>query len=461
VRAKPGNVGRAILGGLARLLRKKDGNVAPLIALLIVPIVGALAVGGETSSWFTMQRSQQNAADSAVLAAALKGGASYATEAQGVSATYGYKNGGNIVVTPTTVTCPTGAAVLSGTTCYRVSINRTVPVYLTKVVGYRGDGTLVGGASGKLISANAIAGTISGTRNFCLIGLNSLTLSGGNGTNLTGCELLTGGNMACNGTNSDFGVAQAYAGGTNQNCGDPVSVAHYAGFPGDTEAATVTANINALAPLSCATTTLTITSLPSGVSCFSPTTGTLKLGANLVVTNPDTVLVLKNSSLNLQNFKLSTAAGASLTIVYTGATGAATSTVLQSSGGSLDVAGPSGGSWKGMVFIEDPALTGQQITVPGAGRIDSRDLNFSGNGQSITINITGLIYAPNAEVNISGGIDHASNSDHGTGTYDRCVGIIANTITFSGTNAMLSNPTAGCHDAGLNLPTVPMVALLH
>ena len=458
--ANPGNIGRAILDGLARLLRKKDGNVAPLIALLIVPIVGALAVGGETSSWFTMQRSQQNAADSAVIAAALKGGASYATEAQGVSATYGYKNGGNIAVTPATVTCPTGVPnLVAGALCYQVSINRTVPVYLTKVVGYRGDGTLVGGGSGKVISANAIAGTVTGAENFCLIALNKLTLGGGGSKpSLAGCDLLSGGSMACNGSNADLGVLHAYAVGNNQNCGSPISVSNYAAFSGDPDKTTVINNIAAMPPTSCPT-VATISSLSSGVNCF---TGNVTLAGNITVNNSDTVLVIKpdasgNGSLNIGSNTLQTAAGASLTIVYTGSNVLQTP-VLVSNGGTLNIADPSSGAWQGMVIVEDPALVGKKVS-----GTNTLDIDFSGNNSSkISLYITGQVYLPNGIFNVGGAINHATYSDHGSFTADSCLILVADTITITGTNAIFTKTTSGCHDAGVTgIPKVPMIALLH
>jgi Flp pilus assembly protein TadG len=450
VSALAGRLERA-LGQFVSLFRREGGNVAPLIALLIVPIVGTLAIGGETSSWLMMHRSQQNAADSAVLAAALNGvSTTYVAEARAVTASYGYPNGGNIVVTPSTVACPTGAPVVAGTLCYRVLINRTVPVYLTKVVGYTGDGTLVGGASGKLIPASAIAGTIPGSKNFCMDAKTSITLAGGNGTDLSGCDLLSAGNLTCNGVNSDHGVVHGYAHGTS-TCG-AIQISNYTGDTSDPEASAFATNLAATSMPSCPAGG-TITSLPSGVNCF---TGNVTLGANVTVNNPNTVLVIKpdasgNGSLIIGSNTLLTGPGGSLTVVYTG-TNQLRSDVLVSNGGTINVAAPSTGNWKGMAIVEDPNLTATGTHL---------SIDYSGGANTITLAITGLIYLPNGTLGLKGGIDHAANSDHGTFAYDTCIGIVANNIVFKGTNAILANPTSGCRQAGLNLPTVPSVALLH
>ncbi|HSV01843.1 MAG TPA: pilus assembly protein TadG-related protein, partial [Phenylobacterium sp.] len=239
--------GRALLRRLARWVSDERGNIGPILALMVVPIVGSFAIGGETASWYLYHRAQQNAADSAVVAAAIQGGATYATVANAVAAKYGFTTGGNVTVTPTTVTCPAGATVIAGSTCYQVTVANKIPVYLTRVVGYSGDVTLASGARGKAISAKAIAGLTSGTKTFCMIGLSQgITLNGGPGTNLTGCDLLSDNDLACNGQNSDFGVGGGYAVGTNKNssCGTtPVS-----GYPAFTDplASTISSNLSDL-----------------------------------------------------------------------------------------------------------------------------------------------------------------------------------------------------------------------
>ncbi len=63
----------AVVRRLAAFLADRRGNVAVLTALMLIPIVGALSLGGELGVWFFMNRSMQNAADSSAIAAATTG----------------------------------------------------------------------------------------------------------------------------------------------------------------------------------------------------------------------------------------------------------------------------------------------------------------------------------------------------------------------------------------------------
>jgi Flp pilus assembly protein TadG len=54
---------------LRRYGRDRRGNISSVVALLIIPLVGVIGIATETGNWFLIQRSAQNAADSAVLAA--------------------------------------------------------------------------------------------------------------------------------------------------------------------------------------------------------------------------------------------------------------------------------------------------------------------------------------------------------------------------------------------------------
>ena len=80
-----------------RRIRDSRGNIGVMTALLIVPLVGALGLATEGASWFLINRVEQNAADSAALAAAGNGdagnGNTYVFEARAVAAKYGFING--------------------------------------------------------------------------------------------------------------------------------------------------------------------------------------------------------------------------------------------------------------------------------------------------------------------------------------------------------------------------------
>lgn len=439
-------------------LADERGNIGPILALMVVPIVGSFAIGGETASWYLYHRAQQNAADSAVVAAAIQGGTTYADVAKAVATKYGFTTGGNVTVTPTTVACPAGATVISGATCYQVTVANNVPVYLTRVVGYSGDVTLANGARGKAISAKAIAGLTTGTTTFCMIGLSGgITLNGGPGTNLTGCDLLSDKDLACNGLNSDFGVGGGYAVGTNKNndCGTtPVS-----GYPAFTDplASTMSSNLSKLSCTYAASSTFSQAGLATGDNCY---TGQVKLASDVTISTPNTVLVIQtdasgNGGLNLNGHTLSTSGDGSVTIVFTGTT-ALNGAVIPSNGGTLNIAAPklnadgtTNSGWDGIAIAEDPSMPDPKLS----GQTNVLDMNFSGGSNQITLDISGLIYLPTAVFNVSGAINKASNGL-------ACIGIVAQKIVASGTNDIFANPTSQCRQQQNLLPTVPMVALL-
>ena len=144
---------RSILNGLHRLRADERGAVAVIMGVLMIPLVGALAVGYEVSNWYMVTRSMQNAADAATLAAAINGGANYDIEGKAVAARYGFVDGTNnvSVLVSNTAACPTG-----GNTCYSTTISGYVPLLLSRVLGLTGDNN-VNGAPQKRLAALAVA----------------------------------------------------------------------------------------------------------------------------------------------------------------------------------------------------------------------------------------------------------------------------------------------------------------
>ena len=100
---------QSILDGVHRLRTDERGAVAVTVGVLIIPLVGALAIGFEVSNWYMVTRYMQNAADAATLAAATNGGANYDVEGKAVAARYGFVDGANnvSVAVINTAACPT------------------------------------------------------------------------------------------------------------------------------------------------------------------------------------------------------------------------------------------------------------------------------------------------------------------------------------------------------------------
>src|ERR1700741_5127111 len=106
---------------LGRLARSRSASIAPMMAMLMVPISGAIAFAAELGGFYYVQRAAQNAADSAAIAAATNNtqgaGTTYLIEARAAAKPYGFVNGqDNATVTSAVVTCPTGTP--TGSVCY-------------------------------------------------------------------------------------------------------------------------------------------------------------------------------------------------------------------------------------------------------------------------------------------------------------------------------------------------------
>ena len=220
-------------------LRGRGGAVSPIMALAIFPLVGAMGMGAEASSWWLTQRSAQNAADAAAMAAAVDAGNNYNTsgaltavapanctsatdtttswycQAKATAAKYSFVDGvGNVTVTPVKTTCPTGVTTYS--TCFEVTIQKAVPLYLLSVVGFTGD-TTIGAAPAQYVSARAFAGVPGPPLDFCLLTTRgNLSASGSPSANLQGCDTFSNGTTSCSGHGLQAGAS--YATGSSSGC---------------------------------------------------------------------------------------------------------------------------------------------------------------------------------------------------------------------------------------------------
>ena len=83
----------AIRSPLTRFAGDRSANVAVITALALPALIGATGLSAEVSYWYLSQRSMQNAADSAAIAAATNGTANYLVEAKAAAAKYGFVDG--------------------------------------------------------------------------------------------------------------------------------------------------------------------------------------------------------------------------------------------------------------------------------------------------------------------------------------------------------------------------------
>ncbi|WP_227000184.1 TadE/TadG family type IV pilus assembly protein [Phenylobacterium soli] len=436
-----------------RLWRNRTGNVAPLFALMLVPLVAALGMAGEGSSWFMLQRSAQNVADQAALAAAVNacapgascatGGTTYVSEARAVAARYTFVNGANdTTVAASTATAP--APCTSSDVCYVVTIQRKVPVYLLKVLGFTGTTTTAGGLDAQNIYATAWAKRTNSTSEFCITTLsssgNSFRVNGGAQLNLTGCSIFApNGGTSCNGQTGST-ISYTYVGstgGSNDNCGTEVAntlplLDPYAGLASANLPSTLVQNCGGVFPKDGNKVTLPASNQLGGTMSFSGGSalcGDVKLVSDVTVTG-DSTLIIENGHLDLNGHTMRTATNASLTLVFSGTTANGYDHFPKGAQGSvLDFAAPTSGPWSGVAIYQDPVLTS--------------GVDFTVSGSTPQFDISGLIYAPKATITLSGAINHATAGL-------ACLAFFVYQVQINGTAAIFATPTIDCPRAGLD-----------
>jgi len=178
------------------------------VATLVIAVVG---LGIDVVGWYRTDRAMQNAADSAAVAAATNGGATYQNEAKAVAAQYGYIDASNGVhVTANNQTCPD---TTTESNCVQVTVAMdTAPQFFSQVVGF---------PAPPLTSAAIASG--AKIHQYCLLALASdgtdpaITSHGANSANMTGCNIMSNTGSTCTGHNLQATNGDAH--GTNNGCG--------------------------------------------------------------------------------------------------------------------------------------------------------------------------------------------------------------------------------------------------
>jgi hypothetical protein len=423
-----------------------------MLVMGLVPIIGALSMGVEASNWWLTQRTMQNAADSAAIAAAMNGSANgtsggaacsttddWCSEARAVSATYGFANGSsNVVVTATdNLACP---SPLTATDCFKVVITKEVPVRLLNVVGFQGD-TVIGGQHYVTVRASAMAYPAGGASPpFCIVALGTsakqdLVVNGGPNSNLPNCAVGSNGAVTCNGHPIAGTIASYAANGDTNDCAangndqtekapitDPYA-SQAADIPNNTcPSPTLASSYPQEAKLKKGQTANW--NLISGTPGWDKSTqvmcGDVQLTGNVTL-DAGTILVIENGALDLNGHNFTLNGGS---VIFTGPTIAGLSpSHFPEGGGALTISAPTGtwsaatNSWTGFALYQDPNLP------PGSG------VDITSAGNTPTYDITGLIYAPNSNVTISGVI----TSD------GACVGFLAWTVDINGTGNVIDS----------------------
>jgi hypothetical protein len=428
-----------IANQIRRLRADERGAVSVIMGVLMIPLVGALGIGFEVSNWYMTARGMQNAADAAALAAATNGGSNYDVEAKAVAARYGFVNGTNniSIAVSNTAACPDGV----NNNCYSVTISGFMPLLLSQVVGYRGDATL-NGAAAKQLSSLAKANHPTKLTDFCLVALGPQGIrSNGAPKSSMACNAMSNTGSTCNGGNMGAPIGAAH--NTNNGCGVagysnvPPIVDPYAGLaskiPPDTCGGSYPQEPGKKGPALQASNqwpagSRTLSSGENKIIC-----GDLQLTGDVIINTPlgqpGAVLTIFNGQLDTNGYTIKTSNGSGLTVVFSG-DNSGSYTHAPTGGGTLDIAAPTTGPWKGVAIYQDPKLT-NGVDISAAGNTPAWD-------------ITGLVYLPNASVTLSGAVNKA-------GFGASCFAMVVKDITVNGTGMI--TPTGDCIPAGLGMPT--------
>lgn len=406
---------------LTRFWRDRRGGAAPLLALSLVPVLGAVGAGIDYSRASATRVSLQAALDSALLYAAKENNTENWQQitTKAFNAVVSVKNDASLVQ-------PTYS--MDGDGNYVATVAADVP---TKISG--------------ILGVNNIHVTVSATvkpggdaDNSCILTLDkgsalshvSMLFGGAPNIQLTGCSTRSNTSLNCNGHNS--ASSASIASGTATGCSNPK--AYVKQLPDIYES--LASNITKLCGGLNGGVTWTPGTIPSAVKQVTVGSykeyhvcGTLTLDGTgyLTGSNPteDSVIVIENGGLTMSNgANISTVRA---TIVLTGT--ASTSSNIdfpqgngQSATLSLSPSTSADNPWKGISLYQDPI-----ITVANAAN------NW---GPGATFTTDGIVYLPNSDVETQG--------IAGSGNY-KCTKIVTRTFTTKGSVALnFSQLKAGC-----------------
>ena len=443
---------------MRNLLRCRRGTAAFATVIALVPLIGAVSLGGEAASWYVTKQHAQNAADAAAYSGALLLACTLAVagncDAQSVdyrgkefAAQNGYCNAGDTTAYPGS-RCATGlppgtsqAVAITTLTTWngnsgnfvQATVQQTQPTYLAAVLGL----------STVNIFAQATAAVKSLPTPPCTLALTgSLSFQGSPNINAPGCSMasndtannalnFTGGGMAftpgsgplsaaggCTGAASFCNTALTYR---------PPATDPFSALDG---ALTTLCGANPTLPATCGLSTNSKTcngSLLTPYTAATPcTNNNIKTAGNKAVTLTPGVYFI-SGTLTLTGGSSITGPGVTF-ILLPGAT------IDTKGGGTLTLSGPTSAPSTSSLpaSLQSDASLFQNMALYDAS---NAPVQFGGTSN---INIKGNIYAPTAAVTFQG--DPTITLSNG----NKCGELIAASIAFNG-NATFNDtscPTA-------------------
>jgi hypothetical protein len=407
---------------LLRRFRHDQSGTYMIVAGLAMPVlVGTAGLGTEAGWWLYTHKNMQSAADSAAVSAATAG-SNLNTEADTVTALYGFTNGTKNV-TVTVNQPPSTGNYTSSPQAVEVLISQPQPRLLSALFG----------TDPILIKARAVALGNAGTG--CVLALDptassAVKVSGSNQLNLIKCNLYSDSNANPSLDVSGSATVSANQVGVVGNISGASNITATNGIrTGMRPIADPYANVSPPPEPSCSNAKITVnsngknTSLPPG--CYS---GSITVNAGATLNLDPGIYYLDGANLSVAGN--ATITGTGVTLVFTGS-GSSWGTASIGSNAIVNLTAPTSGPTQGIVMYGD-----RKMPVGTA-------FNLTGGG---TQNFGGAIYLPKANLSFSGG----------DGTTTSCTKIIADTIALTGTSNLQVN-CAALGTAAIGITTAQLV----
>jgi Flp pilus assembly protein TadG len=411
---------------LARFFRDREGGVAPLLALSIVPIIGMVGAGIDYSRASATRVALQAALDSALLYAAKESSENWQdVTTDAFNAVVSVKNDATLVQ-------PTYSVDADGN--YVAQVAADVPTKISGVMGF----------TNIHVTVSATVKPGGDSDNSCILTLDkgaalsnvSMLFGGAPNIQLSGCSTRSNTSLNCNGhsSNADISIAAGSASG----CSNPK--AYVKQLPDIYEP--LASNITKLCGGLSSGVTWTPGTVPSAVK--QVTVGSYKeyhVCGTLTVTgtgyltgsapSSDSIIVIENGGLAIANG--ATISTLRTTIVLTGSANTNSNIDFPQGNGqsatlSLSPSISADNPWKGIALYQDPIMQ--------TGNID----NDWGPGATFTTD--GIVYLPYSDVETQGVA--------GSGNY-KCTKIVSKSFTTKGSvNLNFSQVKAGCEAISMN-----------
>jgi hypothetical protein len=409
----------------ARFHRRSEGSVLPLFALAAFPILGLMGASIDYGRAADVRAKLQAALDSAVLAGARDGTASWDQVALNVFDA----SADGLVATPT--------FVANGGGSYSGSVTLGVP---TSVLAYMSIASISVSATSNALAPDPDMSCILSLDHGQGLSDVSMNFGGAPSISLSGCSLRSNTSLSCNGHSG--GATASIAAGSAVGCSNPQS---YATVIPDTIYARLASSINTVCGGSSGGVRWDVgsTRIPSGVQTVTRDTyteyhvcGDLTLAGTgtLLGSSPsgDSAIVIENGALTLAN-NASVSTLRTVIILTGNSTGASAIDFPNGNGqrATLSLSPPlsANNPWQGVALYQDPRQT---------SNVNDRW------GPGATFNVDGVVYLPYADVVMSG---IAASNNY------QCTKIVTNTFNTNGNVSLTFSQSLGnCNAIGMKQP---------